>query len=85
MKKLRTSVLTALLLIALTFSLAVQLEQEALGNNSRPELCWTIYQKGGGPSLETLRFYSLPPAWGDEQQGPKRPKMVNVIALNEPE
>lgn len=83
MKKMKPTSWTALLLITLVFSLSAQPEQGFFGSNSRPELCWTIYQKSEGPSLETLRFYSLPLAWGEEQQTPESPKMVNVIALNE--
>ncbi len=82
--KMRRTFLTALLLMALVFSLSAQLERDVLGNNSRTELSWAVYQKDEGPSLETLRFYSFPPAWRDEQQTPERPRMVNIIAFNEP-
>ncbi len=83
MKKMKFTFLAALLLMTLSFSLSAQLEQGVLGNNSRPELCWAIYQKSEGSSLETLRFYSFPLAWGEEQQRPERSKMVNIIAFNE--
>ncbi len=82
--KTRTTFLSGLLLMALVFSLSAQLERDVFGSDSSPELCWALYQKGEGPSLETLRFYSFPPAWKDEQQTPERSRMVNIIAFNEP-
>lgn len=84
MNKMRTKFLTAMLATALIFSL-MPLSQEAFGKDSKPELCWTMDQRGADSS-EVLRTYSLPPAWdnpGDEQEPPQRPKIIKLIAFNE--